>query len=105
MDSQHFEQMLVNLVLNAEQAMAGRPDPVIRIGYGREGDTMVLTVSDTGPGIDLAREEEYFRPYMTTRDGGIGLGLTAARALAQFNGGALRFVGPSDVEVRVPARP
>lgn len=104
MDSQHFEQMLVNLVLNAEQAMAGRPDPVIRIGYGRDGDTMVLTVSDSGPGIDLAREEEYFRPYMTTRDGGIGLGLTAARALAQFNGGSLRFVGPSDVEVRVPAR-
>jgi two-component system, NtrC family, C4-dicarboxylate transport sensor histidine kinase DctB len=104
MDSQYFEQMLVNLVLNAEQALAGRPDPAIRIGYGRSGDTLVLTVVDNGPGIDLSREQEYFQPFMTTREGAIGLGLTAARALAQTSGGTLRFTGPSAVEARVPWR-
>jgi two-component system C4-dicarboxylate transport sensor histidine kinase DctB len=104
MDSQHFEQVLVNLLLNAEQAMAGRPDAVITITYGRDADTVVLTVVDSGPGIDLARHEEYFRPFMTTRTGAVGLGLTAARALVQAAGGQLRFVAPSVVEVRMPAK-
>jgi two-component system C4-dicarboxylate transport sensor histidine kinase DctB len=104
LDSQYFEQMLVNLMLNAEQAIAGRPDPVVRIAYGREGDTLVLTVGDSGPGIDLSREEEYFQPYMTTRKGAIGLGLTAARVLVQTVGGTLRFIAPSVAEVRVPVK-
>ncbi len=104
MDSQHFEQVLVNLVLNAEQSVAGRPDPQIHIAYGRGADGMVLTVTDSGPGIDLDREADYFQPFMTTRTGAVGLGLTAGRALAQANGGSLRFVGPSVVELSVPAR-
>ena len=104
MDSQHLEQVLVNLVLNAEQSIAGQPDPTIRLGYGLAGDVVVLTVADSGPGIDLEREEEYFLPFMTTRPGAVGLGLTAARALVQANGGTLRFIAPATVEVRVPAR-
>jgi two-component system C4-dicarboxylate transport sensor histidine kinase DctB len=103
LDSQYFEQILVNLVLNAEQAIAGRPEPTVRIAYGREGNSMVLTVRDSGPGIDLSREEEYFQPYMTTRPGAIGLGLTAARALVATVNGTLRFIEPSVVEMRVPA--
>lgn len=104
MDSQHFEQMLVNLVLNAEQSMVGRVDPVIRIAYGRDGDALVLTVADSGPGIDLDREDEYFRPFMTTKPGAVGLGLTAARALVRANGGTLRFIAPSVVEIRLAAK-
>lgn len=104
MDSQHFEQVLVNLLLNAEQAVAGLPDPRIRVGYGGLDGDLVLTVSDSGPGIDPTRAEEYFRPFMTTRPGAVGLGLTAARALAQASGGRLTFVAPSVVELRVPAR-
>jgi C4-dicarboxylate-specific signal transduction histidine kinase len=104
MDSQHFEQVLVNLVLNAEQSLAGRADPVIRVAYGRDGERIVLTVADSGPGIDLDRHEDYFRPFMTTRAGAVGLGLTAARTLVQVNGGTLRFIAPSVVEVRLPAK-
>ena len=103
-DSQYFEQILVNLMLNAEQSIAGRPEPTVQIAYGREGDTMVMTVRDSGPGIDLLREEEYFQPYMTTKSGAIGLGLTAARALAQTVNGSLRFIEPSVVEVRIPVK-
>jgi C4-dicarboxylate-specific signal transduction histidine kinase len=104
LDSQYFEQVIVNLVLNAEQSISGQPDPAVWIAYGRQGDTLVLTVRDNGAGIDLSREEEYFQPYMTTRPGAIGLGLTAARALVQTVGGSLRFIEPSVVEMRVPAR-
>jgi C4-dicarboxylate-specific signal transduction histidine kinase len=103
-DSQYFEQILVNLVLNAEQSIAGRPEPSVWIAYGREADSLVLTVRDNGSGIDLSREEEYFQPYMTTRAGSIGLGLTAARALVQTVGGSLRFIEPSVVELRLPVK-
>ena len=101
-DSQYFEQILVNVVLNAEQSIAGRLQPTVWIAYGRQGDALVLTVRDNGPGIELSREEEYFQPYMTTRAGAIGLGLTAARALVRTVGGSLRFIEPSVVELRVP---
>ena len=104
MDSQHFEQVVVNLCLNAEQALVGRPDPTIRLRYGREGEDLVLRVADNGPGIETARAEEYFAPFMTTRAGAVGLGLTASRALAQAAGGRLTFTAPSTVEVRVPVR-
>jgi two-component system C4-dicarboxylate transport sensor histidine kinase DctB len=104
MDSQHFEQVVVNLLMNAEQALAGRPEPVIRLAYGRDGSDLVLRVIDNGPGIDPTREEEYFAPFMTTRAGAVGLGLTASRALAQVAGGSLRFSTPSTVELRVPAK-
>ena len=104
MDSQHFEQVVVNLMLNAEQALVGLPDPTIRILYGRDGEAMVLTVADSGTGIDPSREDEYFRPFMTTRSGAVGLGLTAGRALAEVAGGTLRFVEPNVVELRVRAK-
>lgn len=104
MDSQHFEQVVVNLVINAEQALAGRPDPVIRLSYGRDGDHLVMRVVDNGPGIDPAREEEYFAPFMTTRPGAVGLGLTASRAIAMAAGDSLRFTAPSTIVMRVPAR-
>jgi two-component system C4-dicarboxylate transport sensor histidine kinase DctB len=102
MDSQHFEQMLVNLVLNAEQAMAGRAGPHLTIAHTRRDERLVLTVSDTGPGIDVERQEQYFEPFFTTRTGALGLGLTVARALVTAAGGSLTFVGPSRVEVCLP---
>lgn len=104
MDSQHFEQVLVNLVVNAEQSLTGRAEPTVRIAYGYEAGEIVLTVADSGPGIDHDRHEEYFRPFMTTKPGAVGLGLTAARALVQVSGGRLRFTAPSVVEMRVPAK-
>jgi two-component system C4-dicarboxylate transport sensor histidine kinase DctB len=103
-DSQHFEQILVNLVLNAEQAVAGRDEPVIRVGYARVGQEVVLTVADSGPGIYLGQQDEYFRPFMTSREGAVGLGLTASRALALAAGGSLRFIEPSVIELRLLAR-
>ncbi|HTV01038.1 MAG TPA: ATP-binding protein [Luteitalea sp.] len=103
-DSQHFEQVLVNLLLNAEQAVSGLPEPTVRIGYGREDEWLVLTVADSGPGIDPSKEDEYFRPFMTTRSGAVGLGLTASRALATVSGGSLRFTEPNVIELRVKAK-
>lgn len=104
-DSQHFEQLLVNLLINAEQALAGTPGPTLTVQYVERGGQVVVTVADTGPGVDLAAvETTCFEPFWTTRTGALGLGLPVARALAVAAGGSLTFVGPSKVEVRLPLR-
>lgn len=102
MDSQHLEQVLVNLLVNAEQALAGQPDPTIRVGYAREGADVVLTVHDSGPGLDVSQQDRYFQPFMTTRQGALGLGLSATRAMAHAAHGTVAFVGPAAVQMRVP---
>lgn len=105
MDSQHFEQMLLNLILNAEQAMAGRSDSTLTLRYAQRDGVVVVTVADTGPGVDLATvEATCFAPFWTSRQGTLGLGLPVARALATAAGGSVAFVAPSRVEVRLPAR-
>ena len=105
MDSQHFEQMLLNLILNAEQAMAGLPNATLTLRYAQRDGVVVLSVGDTGPGVDLATvEDTCFAPFWTSRQGTLGLGLPVARALATAAGGSVAFVAPSRVEVCLPAR-
>ena len=104
-DSQHFEQLLVNLLLNAEQAMAGRPDPTLTVGFALRDGTAVVSVADTGPGVDMDTvEATCFAPFWTSRQGALGLGLPVARALATAARGTVQFVAPTRVEVRLPAR-
>lgn len=105
MDSQYFVQMLLNLLLNAEQAMAGGTDHTLTLRYGAAAGDAVISVTDSGPGVDLADvEATCFVPFWTTREGALGMGLPVARALAVAAGGSLRFVAPSEVEVRLPLR-
>lgn len=103
-DSQHFEQLLLNLIMNAEQAMAARSDGLLTIRYTHRDGVVVLSVSDTGPGVDLATvEATCFAPFWTSRQGMLGLGLPVARTLAAAAGGSVSFAAPSRVEVRLPA--
>jgi signal transduction histidine kinase len=66
----------------------------------------VIHVIDTGPGIAPARHEEIFRPYVTERRGGSGLGLPVARRIVEEHGGRLTLfseVGKgSDFQIRIP---
>ena len=90
-DDRAVLQVLLNLVLNAEEALAKQPARQLRIVVGRENGTTRIAVSDTGHGVPEALRERIFEPFFTTRTGerAVGLGLPVARALARQTGGQL----------------
>lgn len=87
-----LEQVLVNLINNAVDALAGRADPRVALTVTTREEWVELTVADNGPGIDPALGDEVFSPFVTGRPDGLGLGLGIARdIIAQFDG-TLRIV-------------
>lgn len=74
---QELQQVILNLVKNAAQAQrdAGTDAPVIRIETAHEGDEVLITVADNGPGIPSAVQKYIFDPFFTTKEVGQGTGL------------------------------
>lgn len=88
-------QVLLNLVVNAEQAIGGeRTDGHIELRARVEKDWVEIAVSDNGPGIPAAVEARIFEPYFTTKPSGkgSGLGLSISRTIVGENGGDLRLL-------------
>lgn len=102
-----LQQVILNLVLNAEQALAGRLDGTILIDVAA-GDPVVVTVRDDGPGVppDVADLMDAWPPRPGRGPGALGLGLKVARDLVQQAGGSLQAVtapgGGACVTLRVP---
>src|SRR4051812_36051811 len=87
LDAELFEQALLNLMLNAEQAM---PDGGTLTLIGRcEGDRVCLDVIDTGHGMTPDVLAKLFRPFHTTKQTGNGLGLPTTRKVVLAHGGAI----------------
>ncbi|MGQ0733330.1 MAG: sensor histidine kinase [Acidobacteriota bacterium] len=84
---------VLNLIMNAEQALAGLADGAIHVAIEVEGAHAVVRVEDNGPGIDLSVRDSLFEPFVTTRlrADAPGLGLTAARIIARTHGGDVSF--------------
>lgn len=106
-----IEQVVVNLLLNALDAVAGQPDPQITVTLAVQGDQAVVILRDTGAGIAAADVPRVTEPFFTTKMTGeeLGLGLAICKAiLADFNG-ALDIeseVGRgTQVTVRLPLAP
>lgn len=87
-----LEQVLVNLIQNALEAIAGTSDPCISLAIVVEPTHVRLTVSDTGPGIAPEIAERLFTPFVTSREKGLGLGLVIAQDIMVEMGGWLRLV-------------
>ncbi len=88
-----IEQALLNLLLNAEQAMPAGGRLSVRVHGRRPKDgaaMVVLSVADSGNGIDPATRVRILEPFFTTRDGGTGLGLSVVHRIVSSHGGALR---------------
>lgn len=93
-DGGQIQQALLNLVLNAEQAMRGRPVRRLTIGcrFDAAASAVELFVTDSGHGIDAANLSRIFDPFFTTRDvgEGTGLGLSICYGIVRDHGGHIR---------------
>jgi len=89
--AERLTQAVGVLLANARQALAGAPDPVIRIALRSEAGWVELEVSDNGPGVPEHLRERVFDPFFTTKspDQGTGLGLSLAFDIARDHGGLL----------------
>ena len=103
-DSDQIHQVLLNLLLNAVQAMDGAG--TVRVEIAGQGDCARVTVSDTGRGIPEEHLAHIFRPFYTTRGNGTGLGLSLARRIVEDHHGRISVssvVGKgSEFEVLLP---
>ncbi len=91
-DIVRLEQIVVNLLQNAMEALAGRSDPRIVVFLSIEEEMVRLTISDNGPGIAPEIADRLFTPFATSRAEGLGLGLVIAQDIAQEFGGTLRLL-------------
>ena len=90
-DRDQLTQVLVNLLQNARDALAGHPDPRITLEARAEENWLVLEVADNGPGFDEELAARIFTPYFTTKDkkGGTGLGLAITHRVITDHGGQI----------------
>lgn len=99
-----LEQVLVNLLQNAAEALAGRPDPRIAIALSVDDGKVLLTIADNGPGIPDAIAERLFTPFVTSRPNGLGLGLVISQDIMSDLGGGLQLIeggGGARFEIRM----
>ncbi|WP_237286096.1 sensor histidine kinase [Vibrio floridensis] len=84
-----LEQVLINLIHNAIQALEGQADGQIMIECAIEHDACQLIVSDNGPGIEATKLAHLFDPFFTTKPEGLGLGLTISKRIIESYQGQL----------------
>lgn len=100
-------QLLSNLLLNAYDACAKRPNPQIKVILTTDKSDIKISVLDSGPGVSKAIENQIMQPFFTTKDigQGTGLGLSIALGIARSNHGDLyldREVSPSCFTLKIP---
>lgn len=89
-DRLQIQQVLVNLIRNAVDAMAESPQRVLTLSTVRGSvDGVEVTVSDTGPGLPKEVADRIFMPFFTTKPGGMGIGLVISQSIVEAHGGQI----------------
>ncbi|MDC5848909.1 ATP-binding protein [Vibrio europaeus] len=85
-----FEQVLINLMTNAMQAVEDQTQRQVAISTSVDGKELSIFVDDNGPGIDSNKQQSLFEPFYTTKKNGLGLGLSISQQITQAMGGTLQ---------------
>jgi signal transduction histidine kinase len=91
-DRVQIQQVVLNLILNAVEAMSSVDDAPRELSISTEPsgpDEVLVAVRDSGPGIDPERLERVFDSFYTTKSNGMGLGLSICRSIVDAHGGRL----------------
>ena len=94
-DPTQLQQVVLNLVMNAVEAMRGLQKGTRILHVETEvsaADAAVIRVKDSGPGIDPKVADNIFQPFFTTKSGGMGMGLAICKSIIEAHGGSLKAV-------------
>ena len=96
-DKVQVQQVLVNLIRNAVEALTNAPTRRLTISAVPIADQMVrISVTDTGPGLDAEVESKLFRPFVSTKDTGMGLGLSICQTIIEAHNGTIWLDKPPE---------
>lgn len=108
-DPEQLRQVLLNLVLNALQAIGREGEVSIDVTCDHEDSTTTLRVRDDGPGLPEEMLDRVFEPFVSSKDAGTGLGLTICRRIVEDHGGTIgvanRAEGGAEFTVTLPMSP
>jgi two-component system sensor kinase FixL len=94
-DKIQIQQVALNLIRNAIEAVENEPAPVVDIRVDPQDEAVVFTVSDNGPGVSPEVAARLFQPFVTTKAAGMGVGLSICRTIIEAHGGRI-WGEPSD---------
>ena len=106
-DRQRLEQVLLNLLRNAVEAVRDRGDGQVSLSAHLDGAGARIVVADNGPGIDDDVAVRIFEPFFTTKETGTGLGMAIAHKIVDMHGGHLDIDGTDGARITLvlPPRP
>ncbi len=108
-DHNMIEQVILNLVTNAAQAMKKTEGPkIIEITSSKENNRVVIRVCDSGPGVPLSVRDKIFDPFFTTKSDSSGIGLSLSHRIITDHGGTLGVTaskwGGAEFRIEIPVR-
>ena len=87
-DSDLLDQVLINIIKNALEALSGSSQPALNISV-QQAEDVTITIADNGPGIDKDKIDQIFIPFFTTKKGGSGIGLALSKQIIRLHNGTL----------------